>query len=78
MSETTGTRIRVPHLEPGDYGFFDGRWYACTPTGLLANLEAHDVTGHEDGTITVSPSILVETANERWHGYLERGIWREC
>lgn len=24
----------------------------------------HDVTEHEDGTIT-------------WHGYLERGLWRE-
>jgi hypothetical protein len=38
-----------------------------------------DVTEHEDGTITVSPSILQYgvDGSEFWHGYLERGIWRE-
>lgn len=32
----------------------------------------------EDGTITVSPSILISHWEGRsWHGYLERGVWRE-
>lgn len=35
----------------------------------------HVVTEHEDGTITVEPSILCRTCG--WHGYLERGVWRE-
>jgi hypothetical protein len=39
------------------------------------------VVEHEDGTITVSPSILVSTSRdgkplEVWHGFLERGVWR--
>jgi hypothetical protein len=57
----------------------DGRWYATTPNGLLAGLANHDVIEHDDGTITVSPSILVKQPNVgQWHGFLERGVWREC
>ena len=75
----------------GEYGKLDhdGRawsWYGCTPNGLLANLCGHEVEEHPDGTISVTPSILVNGGRhtERnpavgtWHGYLERGIWREC
>lgn len=61
----------------GEYGILDGIWYACTPNGLLGNLSKHEVTEHEDGTITVSPSILV-TGDGEWHGYLEHGVWREA
>ncbi len=77
-----------PHvLKPGEYGKWtrDGNWYFCCPGGdghLLANLTKHQITEHEDGTITVSPSILCQSANRSgeisWHGYLERGIAREC
>jgi hypothetical protein len=42
---------------------------------MHGNLERHDVTVHDDKTITVSPSILV-TGGGEWHGYLERGVWR--
>lgn len=80
-----GMRVygREPHeLEPGDYG----RWardreefYACTPNGEIANLSLHQIIEHDDGTITVSPSILVSAGGkELWHGYLERGVWRSC
>jgi hypothetical protein len=57
-----------------------GVWMACTPDGHLGDLSNHDVTEHEDGTISVSPSILVSAGRgkESWHGYLERGVWREC
>ena len=70
--------------EPGDYGLnLDGGWRAKAPNGLDVNLDSHEVLLHEDGTITVSPSILVSGFNFgpvrlEWHGFLERGVWREC
>lgn len=69
-----------PHLfMPGDYGKWEDKWYGQTPNDMLAGLEKHIIVEHEDGTITVSPSILVKGGqDESWHGYLERGIWREC
>lgn len=66
-------------LKPGEYGKHpvNGDWYCRTPNGWTGNLKGHTVTEHEDGTITVSPSILVrDDIEELWHGYLERGIWR--
>lgn len=64
---------------PGDYNRVRGTWHACTPSGALGNLANHDVTENEDGTITVFPSILVISDHDgkTWHGYLERGVWRE-
>lgn len=63
----------------GAYGMLKGEWYACTPNGLFAGLKNHTVTAHEGGTITVSPSILVRgRPEESWHGFLEKGVWREC
>lgn len=68
-------------LEPGDYVKTpQGVWMHRIPgdqwhTGTLAG---HQITEHEDGTITASPSILHTEPNVgQWHGYLERGIWRE-
>lgn len=41
------------------------------------NPELHSVTEHEDGTITVSPSIdLSQRDPTFWHGWLERGVFR--
>lgn len=74
----TGRRRDVPlhEMEPGDYGF-TAAWFCCAPNGSGGNLSRHDITEHEDGTITVSPSILITRGNDRdWHGYLERGVWR--
>jgi hypothetical protein len=77
----------VHQLQPGEYSkTLDGRWYAHVPHAypdrwLVGNLSKHDVTEHEDGSITVSPSILVTSGRDdqvQWHGYLERGVWREC
>jgi hypothetical protein len=52
-------------------------WMVRTPNGHLGNLGAHDVTENEDGTITVSPSILVSNPpeGELYHGYLVNGEW---
>jgi hypothetical protein len=83
-----------PHLlRPGEYGRFDQDgvfhgWHGI-PAGtdpedwMCANLSGHEVEEHEDGTITVKPSILIgghnrqTGARKEWHGYLERGIWRQ-
>lgn len=78
--------------QPGDFWLdpHTGTWYAMTPIGSLANLSAHDVRVHEDASISVFldkadisvlPSILVTggpPGSPTWHGYLERGVWREC
>jgi hypothetical protein len=70
--------------EPGDYWRDDVRgWSVETPNGLRAGLANHEVVEHEDGTISVSPSILCEGAlgadptKVTWHGYLKHGVWRE-
>jgi hypothetical protein len=65
--------------EPGEYGKLRGIWCCCTPNGHAGNLSAHTVIEHTDGSITVTPSILVNFVNIRqasWHGYLTRGVWR--
>lgn len=85
---TQGARLQRGHdvlLEaaaPGSYGSVerDGStvWYVKTPNGHVGDVSQHDVVEHDDGTITVSPSILVsDHRGEPWHGYLERGVWRE-
>jgi hypothetical protein len=75
--------------EPGDYGRISGIWHAMTPNGLLGNLAGHTVTENADGTITVSPSIesgytrggdggrIDPTLGRYWHGFLEKGVWRQ-
>ncbi len=82
---TAGTRLEPGHVlvdaANGSYGTVehDGKpvWYVKTPNGHLGNVSNHEVTEHEDGTITVSPSILVsDHTGELWHGFLEHGIWR--
>lgn len=67
------------YMVPGDYsGPWDGLWLMEAPNGDWGTLQnRHTVVEHDDGTITVSPSIQFETGR-RWHGYLERGIWRQC
>jgi hypothetical protein len=72
---------------PGEYGKrADGAWYGCIPVPidangfpLIANLSNHQINEHGDGTISVSPSILTTSKHRglTWHGYLERGVWRE-
>lgn len=70
------------NLAEGDYGKDprNGIWYARPHGDHLGSLKNHEVTEHEDGTITVSPSILITgydgDSQVTWHGYLERGQWR--
>lgn len=75
------------YFSEGTYGKGkDGIWYLQIPGCHVSSLKKHSVIEHEDGTITVSPSILhrdyrKENGNRivdiQVHGYLERGIWRE-
>lgn len=87
---TDGNQFPFPTLQPGDYGKdINGVWH-CRPPWKHAGgcLAKHNTIEHEDGTITVSPSILIECwagffeeGNDdkiTWHGYLEKGVWREC
>lgn len=90
VAEIAGIRRDNPDdLIPaiGQYGKgSDGKWFGCPPQvmtedddfPLTANLSGHQVVEHEDGTITVSPSILITTYTGRqWHGFLTAGMWRE-
>ncbi len=53
-------RLGIASLPLGAY-FRDSRgdWCVITPNGRLGSVAKHTVVEHEDGTITVSPSILV-------------------
>ena len=86
MSKTKGRRIYPNEkgellLSFGDYGFHPRAqyWMGRPPGQHAGSFPEHDVVEHEDGTITVSPSILLtdENGKELWHGYLEQGYWRE-
>ena len=92
-----GKRVadQVWELNPGEYsrhGVVDGvgnrlpdMWVCRMPNGHYGSIVKHTVVVHEDGTITVSPSILLSTSYDGgktyvtlWHGYLTKGVWREC
>jgi hypothetical protein len=63
-------------------------WYIVDPDGEIGSLGyRHTVTEHDDGSITVSPSILADPGRhaegigdiikaDGWHGFLEHGVWR--
>lgn len=57
-----------------------GVWWLYLPGGGVGNLTNHDITEHGDGTITVSPSILVTSGRKdrHRHGFLKRGVWEPC
>jgi len=88
---TQGRRLRVPDggkitdvaFAEGDYcqDPATGVWYVRPPGSHLGVLDGHHVEEHEDGTITVSPSIwwvAEENGGRGWHGWLERGVWLEA
>lgn len=94
MSELEGG-IRLDDVAHGDLpkGLDDSRvcywrcptrWWIYLPRAGLGDLSRHDVTEHEDRTITVKPSIgMIRTARKHGegyirHGFLTRGVWKEC
>jgi hypothetical protein len=60
-----------------------GVWGIYAPRGGIGTLRLHTVREEDDGTISVrrddgsSNSILISYRDTAWHGYLERGVWRE-
>ena len=85
LPDGTDWSSALPH---GSYWKLGKNWFAITPNGEFGCLSKHQVTEHEDGTITVGPSILVHPhqfkdgdevkSSPGWHGFLERGVWRSC
>ena len=75
-------------VQPGDYwkNVDTGTFYAACPVPdpdggvILASLCKHSIVEHEDGTISVQPSIRVTGGpggtKELYHGFLENGSWR--
>lgn len=83
MTELVGRRVPDDfdwrETKPGDYGkqtwFGNGRqWWICDPFGAPGSLRSHTVTEHDDGTITVEPSIL-DPDDGGFHGFLRKGVW---
>jgi hypothetical protein len=70
-----------PHLlEVGEYVRWSNHWYGRCPNGELCNLTNHNIIENRDGTLTVSPSILVNghlsiKDPKYWHGYLTNNEW---
>lgn len=73
------------YLKEGEYGFSPrvGCWQVRPFGHHAGSIPKHNIIEHEDSTITVSPSILLTDFDEKtgiqiiWHGFLERGEWRE-
>lgn len=66
-----GDYCKVPDgLDPRE----DGCWYCMDPTGGAGAIlpSIHTVEEHPDGSITVSPSLVMPGG---WHGFLRAGVW---
>jgi hypothetical protein len=72
--------------QPGDYCKVPdgidprggGWWYCIAPTGHQGAIgpPVHTVVEHEDGTISVTPSLVFDTVPEKgYHGHLTGGVW---
>lgn len=68
--------------KPGDYYKIGEKlWALKAPNGAEGTVTtAHIVVEHEDGTVSIMPSLIFLDNNGQqvWHGYLERGVWRSC
>lgn len=60
-------------------------WMFSAPNGHgVGTLTLHTVREEEDGTASIRPgdgssnSVLINSGEHTWHGYLEHGVWKEC
>ena len=61
--------------QAGDYWRTpEGHWEVRDPHGVIGGIDLHEVEEHDDGTISVTPSIL-DDSEGGYHGYLTRGVW---
>ena len=54
----------------------DNRLLGCPQCGMFGNPAKHTLTLHEDGTVTLSPSVLVGCCGA--HFFIERNRIRWC
>ncbi len=76
-----GEYAKIVPKEGVPYEHFHG-WFVFPPSaryaGWIRSPEVHAVVEYEDGTITVTPSIMMQWGDgAHWHGYLTRGGWTE-
>lgn len=67
-------RATNPKVQGGRAGW----WQVSAPDGSLGalNPSIHTIVEHEDGTITVSPSLdWSQRKIGGWHGWLRRGVF---
>lgn len=85
-SPMQGTRLNDgPHdyaeVNPGDYWLPEpsrpGEWWFRDPFGWFGRVTTHRVTVHDNGTITVKPSIAPRPDDPpgSFHGWLTEGVW---
>lgn len=63
-----------------EWMFGEGEWHIIAPDGKIGAIgritkekpAAHSVTIHEDGQITVTPSLVMPSG---WHGWLNHGVF---
>lgn len=55
---------------------FGTQWYVRDPRGNWGRITTHTVEEHPDGTITVSPSLVMPYGG--FHGWLRAGVWSEA
>jgi hypothetical protein len=77
-TDDPGVYVKVTSDDPEAIKKDRTTWWVRDPYGHVGRLDDHTVIEHEDGTITVSPSILDDAHPGGWHGFLERGVWRSA
>ena len=86
MSELVGRRLHgevgYEESRAGDYWkpTYEHRqpneWWFRDPFGKFGRITKHTVEEHDDGTITVSPSIACAGGGGAdFHGWLKHGVW---
>lgn len=72
----------LPHeLAAGEYALaneYAQTVWVCSPDGEPGHVTAPiwTVEVHDDETVTIDPSIWWNKP-DGWHGYLQRGVWRQ-
>jgi hypothetical protein len=65
-------------VAPRTEGSRTGWWQVTAPDGHVGSLDpsVHSIVEHEDGTITVSPSLdFSKRTPGAWHGWLRHGVF---
>src|SRR5207253_672296 len=68
----------LPEIDPAVISYWRdaaGLWWIYLPRAGAGVLSQHTVTEHEDGTISVTPSIKLTGHGGVRHGHLTRGQW---